>query len=178
MIVTAVVIILAVLIFANLALSIYNTVSPPCNNVEDYFRSARVLPDGRTASLGSIPSGTDIHYVGAKTVETSNPNVVGLKSRDEDYTEDAIDSRELNDSVFYDAVNKIFGNKKHGKDTTSEARMKQSSYKGSNIAMFDADEGMTANFDHVNSNRQHQKPSGMMQHIQIDGYSDRNPNDW
>jgi len=80
MIIYAVTIVLITIIIANLGSYIYNNVYPPCDSVTEYFNSVRNLPDGATAGLGSIPSGTDMDYVGARRVETDDPNTIGLKS--------------------------------------------------------------------------------------------------
>ena len=85
MITEAVVILLVVLILANLLISVINYVSPPYkNNVTEYLQSAKQLPDGRMSSLGSIPSGTDVDYVGLKVESDDKGNYI-LKSRNEDY---------------------------------------------------------------------------------------------
>ncbi len=80
MIVQGLIIILVVLVIANVALGVYNTVSPPCGTAEEFFKGAKLLPDGASASLGSIPTSADRYFLGAKTVATGIPGVIGLTS--------------------------------------------------------------------------------------------------
>lgn len=87
MIVQAVVILLVILIVANIGVGAYNQFYPPCFDADEYFKGSRDLPDGSIAELGSIPSGTDMKYVGARTVETDDPTVIGLKSWNSVYGE-------------------------------------------------------------------------------------------
>lgn len=85
MIAEAVVILLIILILANILLSIINYISPPYkNNISEYLQSAKMLPDGQLSSLGSIPSGTDVNYVGFKLDSDKEGNYI-VKSRNEDY---------------------------------------------------------------------------------------------
>jgi hypothetical protein len=67
MLVKGIIIVLVILLVANVGLSAFKKCSP----VDEYFSSAKRLPDGRLAALGSIPSGTDINYVGAKLTDDS-----------------------------------------------------------------------------------------------------------
>ncbi len=85
MIVLAILILLTLLIVSNVVLGIYNMLYPPCADDNDYFRGSKKLPDGVSSSLGSIPSGTDRHYVGAARVTTGIPGVVGLTSYNDSY---------------------------------------------------------------------------------------------
>lgn len=87
MIVQATVILLVILIVANIGVGAYNQFYPPCFDADEYFKGARILPDGAIAELGSIQSGTDKHYIGARTVETDDPTVIGLKSWNSVYGE-------------------------------------------------------------------------------------------
>lgn len=87
MIVQAVVILLIILVVANIGIGMYNQFYPPCFNADEYFKGARKLPDGYIAELGSITSGNDNKYIGARTVETDDPDVIGLKSWNSIYGE-------------------------------------------------------------------------------------------
>jgi hypothetical protein len=87
MIVQATVILLVILIVANIGVGVYNQFYPPCFDADEYFKGARRLPDGAIAELGSIQSGTDRHYVGARIVETDDPTVIGIKSWNSVYGE-------------------------------------------------------------------------------------------
>lgn len=80
MLVLGLTIFLVILIVANMGVGFYNKLSPPCLDTEEYFNRSRVLPDGVSSSLSSIPSGTDNYYIGARTVPTGNPNIIGLTS--------------------------------------------------------------------------------------------------
>jgi hypothetical protein len=80
MIIQGLIIVLVVLVIANVALGVYNTVSPPCGTAEEFFRGAKLLPDGASASLGSIPTSADRYFLGAKAVATGIPGVIGLTS--------------------------------------------------------------------------------------------------
>jgi len=79
MIVEALVIILVILIISNFAVGIFNKMVPPCND-SDYFQGSRNLPDDALVGLGSIPSHVGFDYVGAATVATGKPGVIGLTS--------------------------------------------------------------------------------------------------
>lgn len=79
----AILILLVILILANFGLHIFNTIVPPCEQVEEYFKSARMLPDGASASLGSIPTGSENHYIGARLVDIPGTDTPGLASRNE-----------------------------------------------------------------------------------------------
>lgn len=80
MIVEGVIILLTILIVSNIALGFYNQLYPPCMDAKEYFNNARKLPDGVSASLGSIPSGVEMNYVGAARMYTGIPGVIGLTS--------------------------------------------------------------------------------------------------
>ncbi len=80
MIVQALLIVLVILIIANFAVGIFNKVSPPCMNAEEYFQGAKRMPDGAAAGLGSIPTHTWNDYVGAARFSTGVPGTVGLTS--------------------------------------------------------------------------------------------------
>ncbi len=80
MIVQALVIVLVVLIIANFAVGVFNRVSPPCINAEEYFQGAKRMPDGAVAGLGSIPTHTWSDYVGAARFSTGVPGTIGLTS--------------------------------------------------------------------------------------------------
>ncbi len=102
MIVLAILILILILIIASTAVTFFNKAYPPCAS-KDYFRSARLLPDGSSAGLGSIQSGTDVDYVGFKLTSTDSPNSIGLKSRNSDYNpiDDQDNDLDNNDSTDY-----------------------------------------------------------------------------
>ena len=77
----AIVIILLLLILANITISVVNRMTAKCNPAKDYFQAAKKLPDGQLASLGSVQSGINTNYIGFKTVETGQPGVIGITSR-------------------------------------------------------------------------------------------------
>jgi len=93
MIALAIVILLVVLILSNIGLGFYNRISPPCEDADDFFRNARLLPDGASSALGSIPTSTDRYYIGARTIETGIPGVIGLTSHNTSYIGN-VDSKE------------------------------------------------------------------------------------
>ena len=80
MIVEALVIILVILIVSNFAVGVFNKMVPACADKE-YFQNVNKLPDDAVVGLGSIPSHVGFDYVGAATVETRIPGVIGLTSR-------------------------------------------------------------------------------------------------
>jgi hypothetical protein len=100
MIVQAIVIVLVILIVANIGLGFYNQMYPPCFDANEYFNGARKLPDGAIASLGSIPSGNDVKYIGARLVETDKSNVVGLKSWNSIYGENREGTEGMEHPIF------------------------------------------------------------------------------
>jgi len=67
-----------ILIVANIVLGLFNQVSPPCLNAEEYFSKGKKLPDGALSSLGSIPTHNQFTYVGAKRVAAQG--AIGLTS--------------------------------------------------------------------------------------------------
>lgn len=87
MVLQAVVILLIILIVANVGVGFYNRFYPPCFDAKEYFSKTRQLPDGAVASLGSIPSGNDVKYIGARLVSTGKNNVIGLTSWNNIYSE-------------------------------------------------------------------------------------------
>jgi hypothetical protein len=102
MIVTAIIIVLVILIIANIGVGVYNKFDPPCFDSRDYFKGSVTLPDGAVAALGSIPSGTDIHYQGVQTVETDQPGVIGIKSWSSVYNESP-NTPPINHPIYEDA---------------------------------------------------------------------------
>lgn len=130
MIVAALVILLVVLVIANFGLGIFNRMSPPCNDAYEYFNAGRMLPDGVTAGLGSIQSGTDMNYVGAARFDTGVPGTIGLKSYNatyvdpnKSYAEGYINTslKEVMDDEEHDAKQAQKQSKKAGKSEISTA---------------------------------------------------------
>lgn len=80
MIVIALIILLVILIISNFAVGIFNKMVPPCSADNEYFQNAKRLPDDAVIGLGSIPSHAGFDYVGAATVATGTPGVIGLTS--------------------------------------------------------------------------------------------------
>ncbi len=80
MIIQGLLIVLAVLIIANFGVGVLNRISPPCTDAIEYFQGAARMPDGVSAGLGSIPTHTWRDFVGARRVQTGDPNVIGLTS--------------------------------------------------------------------------------------------------
>jgi hypothetical protein len=87
MVIIAVIIILIILILSNIGLAIYNKLSQPCLDAKEYFANATKLPDGVSANLGSITSGTDKYYVGFRRVESGKPGVIGITSWNTGYAD-------------------------------------------------------------------------------------------
>lgn len=171
----AIVVVLIILVIANVGLSVYNTTHPPCDDLDEYFTATKKLPDGMLIGLGSIPSGTDVHYVGAKTVSTGKPGVIGLRSRNKDLEKPVVPH---DSSSLQKAVNRMFDNMvaKQEDERTTKSR---TDYDKGNSAMFEVEmEGLKAGNDHRNTDYRTTKPSGFMYEYNTDGYSERKPNDW
>lgn len=189
MILQGIVILLVLLVVANVLLTIFNKAYPPCQNVDEYFAAARKVPDGLPSSLGSIPSGTDKHYVGAKTVAVGIPGVVGLKSREEDYMtpgylgdlgnmSDGNNYNEIGeasndkpadkaDKSAYDAISAMFPASSQAQAGTKK---RMNGYNGSNLAMFETEmEGVRAKANPRNL-MAHSTPSDLSRHMVRDGY--------
>lgn len=151
MIVQGLIIVLVILIVSNFALGFINQVSPPCQDAEEFFRNARMLPDGSSASLGSIPTSLDHYYIGARVVPTGIPGVIGLTSHNsylgnttqENYTnpaahemaEDESDcarnqknEKELSNTAV-SAINSLFPMKKN-KEVVTDQVVKFNEYEG------------------------------------------------
>lgn len=164
MIVVAIVSVLFVLIFANIGLKVFNHLYPPCSKSYEYFEGARMLPDGAALALGSIPTSVNLNFVGAQTVATGIPGVIGLKSRNPPIATSAENKK------LFAAVNKMFPTS----STTTEKKTTTSSYDGVSSAVFETEmEGLKADSSHRNTDMQIMKPSGFVRSIERDGYSDR-----
>ena len=94
MIVLSVIILLVILIFANLAISLFNHIYPPCESTLDYFKSDRLLPNGITTGLETVHNGKS-NKNNKKPLEYYVPDVIGLdedrekeKDRDRDREKD------------------------------------------------------------------------------------------
>lgn len=87
MILEALIIILVILVLANFALGVINRVFPPCADASEYFKGVKMLPDGVSAELGSIPTHTYHDYVGVKTFSTGIPGTMGITSWNNDKIE-------------------------------------------------------------------------------------------
>jgi len=168
MIVLAVSILLLILILANIGLKIFNDLYPPCSNKE-YFDSARNLPDGEAASLGSIPSGNKNTYVGAEMVDTGMPGVIGLKS----FNDTVNTEPEPSDSFdIYDAIERTFPKQNRQNSQLNEITRKENAFSDSK-AVFDIEmEGLKSKPTTVNF-AQMANPSGLITRVMRDGYSDR-----
>lgn len=169
----AVIILLVILVLSNAGTYIYNKLSPPCDPLTEYFNQARRLPDGATTNLGSIPSGSDINYIGAQTVETSIPNVIGLKSKNKNVTTapKPADTKNLKK-----AIDKMF---ESDEQETSTTKQDITDFDGEKMANFEIEmEGIKASNSHRNNNKTSLKPSGHMKATQKDGYGDRDPDAW
>lgn len=167
MIVFAIATVLVVLVLANIGLKVFNHTYPPCESYE-YFEAATMLPDGAALSLSSIPTSINLNYVGAKTVATDMPGVIGLTSRNP-----PIDQK--NNKLFA-AMEKMFSNKSHEVAASSSTRTKtaSSAYDGVSSAIFEVEmEGLQADSSHRNTNTKTMKPSGFVKTVERDGYSNR-----
>lgn len=178
MITYAVVILLIVLITANVANYAYNKLYPPCDSLTEYFKSARLLPDGSIAGLGSIPSGTDVNYVGAQTVAVDEPGVIGLKSRNSNLVNP---NQPYKHDPLVSAVNEMFLLKPEQSEGHDGGQTKKDTtmYNNTNVAMFEMEmEGLKANNNHQNPNKITTKPSGHIYERQREGYCDRDTDKW
>jgi hypothetical protein len=187
MILQGLVILLVILIVSNVIVGVYNRISPPCQDAEEFFRGAKMLPDGASASLGSIPTSSDHYYMGAKTVPTGIPGVIGItshntylgSSKQENYINPVVNEMSENESDCTDkcknekisdeakeAINNIFPIKKsHDNKLVSETN-------GSINEFDNANEGISAKpsnkLKHTNGNHM-----ALAHRTLRDGYSDR-----
>jgi len=174
MIEIAVVVVLAILVLANVGLKLFNYLYPPCEKSRDYFESARILPDGAVASLASIPSGTDLHYVGARTVPTGIPGVIGLASRNPAVSSSPPPTPTENKKLFA-MVDTMFPSKSGRENQVgTKTKTSRNGYDGVKSAIFETEmEGLRADSSHRNTDMRTVKPSGLMNRTSRDGYSDR-----
>lgn len=170
MIQLAIISLIVILVIANLVLVLYNYLYPPCETTYDYFKSARTLPDNLSSSLGSIPSGTDLNYIGAATVPTDDPNVIGLTSR----------LNTISDNNKNKILNAVFESENDvNNHVDSRTKTIDNSYKDQNIAIFEREmEGLKTGINNIERDKVFAKPSGFVNQIQLDGYSDRKPHDF
>jgi hypothetical protein len=172
MIAIAVTIVLVILVLANVGLKLFNYLYPPCEDSYEYFEAAKMMPDGAAASLASIPSGVSLNYIGAKTVATDQPGVIGLTSH---VPSDRPHPNPAGSKKLYDAVSAMFpdhsgSNQRNGANLTRST----SGYDGSRNAMFENEmEGLKADSSHRNTDRRTMKPSGFVGTMERDGYKDR-----
>jgi hypothetical protein len=188
MIVESIVIVLTILILANVALGFYNRLYPPCMDAKEYFSNAKKLPDGVSLSLGSIPSGVEMHYVGAQRVYTGIPGVIGLTSYNDglykrpvsEELEDDLDDLEcIGDtctakpskinSTTYDALSAMFPTSSQKTGDVKKVITEVAGHK----AVFDATmEGVKAPV-HIKSGGVIRNPSQYTYDTERDGYSER-----
>lgn len=190
MIVQGLLIILVILIIANFAIGFFNQLSPPCMDANEYFRGARMLPDGATVGLGSIPTHTWNDYIGAKRVDMGIPGVIGLTSYNQKngYIGDTRDSMEsyinpvisaLNDEdpsdcadkqvsqEAGDAIDNILQPGKKGKESKEEIK-----YDNKSLADFEINmEGLTSK--NVDKSALKGKHMSLAHNIARDGYTSR-----
>ena len=168
MLVKAIVVILILLILSNMILRSYNYIYPPCNSIDEYFNSARLLPDGISASLGSIPTGTDVKHVGMKRVETPSG---GIKLTDYSYKPPDI----IDDEEFEKHIMNMFPSRLRGMKSNTDKKVEEVNGR---IVVFNKKEGMTGSNIHMPKRRNIITSSGFVKRIKRDGYSDPRPNDW
>ena len=119
MILLAIVILLVIIVLANIVLGIYNMLSPPCGDINEYFQGHKRLPDGSIAGLGSIPSGTDRNYVGLARTTTGIPGVIGLTNYS--YSDpNGTGDDELRNPIFDEDIDGIKKIKSNNVDGSSE----------------------------------------------------------
>jgi hypothetical protein len=172
MIAIAVTIVLVILVLANVCLKLFNYLYPPCDISYDYFEAARMLPDGASESLASIPSGISLNYIGAKTVATDQPGVIGLTSH---IPSDRSHTNPVGSKKLYDAVSNMFPDRSDSKQSDGAKLTKSTSgYNGTRNAMFETEmEGLKADSSHRNTDSRTMKPSGFAGATERDGYKDR-----
>lgn len=107
MIVQGLIIVLIVLVVANFAVGIFNTVSPPCNDANEYFQGASRMPDGATAGLGSIPTHAGHDYVGAARFATGVPGTIGLTSYANQKNGYIGDTRDVSEGYINPIINEL-----------------------------------------------------------------------
>jgi hypothetical protein len=166
MIVVAIIIILVLLLLANLGLHIFNTWYPPCAQINDYFVSARMVPNSSITELGSIPMETNVEYLNNKTnsVKTTKKDSGDVDNGVQDISSPTTHENQ----ALFDAVSAMFPIKSQ----LSEKTKKQTSgYNGSELASFESEmEGIHAN---NKTEQQHNQHNSTIRMVQQDGYSNR-----
>lgn len=175
MIIEAVSIILVILLVANIAVGVFNSAYPPCDDIDEYFESARKISKDSMTGLRTVQSGTDINYVGAKLSTNESGDVV-LKSRNEDYNTppNPHSSKDLMNAISI-ALGEHKGVKHQEASTT-----KREHTSGPMSAIFETEfEGLHANnIKRKADPRDIMKPTGFVHSIEQEGYSGRKVNEW
>jgi hypothetical protein len=174
MIVLAICVLLIILILANIAMSMFNAVYPPCNTLEEYFKSARVLPRGKLAGLDYAQSKIKAQYVGNELDVIDAMGYDEVKANKETFQknmENALNQQEdATKSSFYKAVNKIFKSSTPDQGTTEKGI---SNFSGEQLAMFDLEmEGIATK----SLPKRNDTNNGLVRIAERDGYGDRDPN--
>jgi hypothetical protein len=162
MIVLSVIILLVILIFANLAISLFNHIYPPCESSLDYFKSARLLPNGITAGLETVHNSKS-NKNDKKHNEYYIPDVIGLDKDGEDKEKNRTKGVEM-----YNVIGDILKNKR---PELSNTEKEDSSFSNNYQAEFESEMQGIEQSSHQrkrSSNKQTAKDS-----IERDGYSDR-----
>jgi hypothetical protein len=135
------------LLIVNLLIYIYLCLYPK-RNIEN------MLPDGLSEDLGSVPSGTEIDYVGAKlTSRGLQSHLKALEGGPKIHS----------DKEFKKAINAIFGQYKPPEK---------------NKAGFFEEEMEGLKASNMEKNRNSVQPSHYVKNLERDGYGDRDPNAW
>lgn len=176
MIVLSICILLTILLVANIALSIYNRVYPPCNTLDEYFTSAKILPKDRTKGLDytqyksrrNMQNTQPVDYVSVDQVteKKSNKN----NHVDQGYLESKLDvNKDMTGSSFYKELDKMFTPKNQEQETPKKG---VSGYNGERIALFDVEmEGVGAKIARKRSD----SDNSLVRIAERDGYGDRDP---
>jgi hypothetical protein len=166
MFITAIIILIIILISANIGLKVFNNIYPPCESINDYFQSAKLLSDDLTYNLRTIPSTLrSSDYIGVQPVDPIIP-VVNIMTKP---------GSEPNKKLF-DAVNAMFP--ANSQEETSTTKI-SNSYNGSNAAVFELEmEGQRAYNKPKNQNNKDTTPTKSLRIFKNDGYKDRRPNDF
>ena len=158
-----------ILVLANACLAMFNTIYPPCNTVEDYFKSARTLSKDRVTSLDSIQNDLNSSYFSSKNTK-KNTNFLSYMENNKDYHDSMESNLDENEdakkSNFYNAVDKIFTSKNYDQESTNKSVSK---YNGEHISVFETEmEGINAG---INRKRKNKNNSKAVMKTQRDGYS-------
>ena len=161
MIVEAVIILIVILLIANIGVGIFNSLYPPCSDINEYFESARKIPNSSIVNLKTVSLKIDTNYNGTK--ESATKQKKRIKS--------TVNKKLMN------AIDVALNSKSTYKQENSSTQKLNTN--GNKSALFDIEmEGLSAGNKRRNAERETSKPSNFVDTVEKDGYKDMRSNDW